>query len=228
MCQLDLCAYLKFKFWITTISTKTSAFICLIFQIFIPINVLIQMKTTIHMIALVGQIQFMVHSMAKIHHEINLLANHSRPQIRWNIKQGALERILQLIKFTHSKVCLNRLTTLMLSWGKNWAWTWAYQKQESKFGFKTVEQNLENKKQDQEMISQSWTDPVHRTISTELGWVTLTGYLICTARGLRTSLSPFYLQQKVTPILRQWWVRQDQVYIFKQEIWQRLNRDLKV
>ena len=204
MCQLDLCAYLKYKFWITTISNKTSTIICLKFKIFIPSNFVIQMKTTIHMIALVGQIQFMVHSMAKIHHEINLLANHSRPQIRWNIKQGALERILQPIKFTHSKVCLNRLTTLMLSWGKNSAWTWVYQKPESKFGFKTVEQNLENKKQDLEMINQSWTDLVHRTISTEPGWVLLTEYLIWTARGPRTSLSTFYLQQKVRTILRQW------------------------
>ena len=129
------------------------------------------MKTTIHMIVSVDQIRFTVHSMAKILPEINQLVNRSRPRIRWNIKQDDLERISQLIKFTHSKVCSNRLTTLMLSWGRNWVWIWAYQKPESKFGSKIAEQNLENKKRDLEMINQSWTDPVHKTISTELGWV---------------------------------------------------------
>ena len=129
------------------------------------------MKTTIHMIGSVDQIRFTEHSMAKILPEINQLVNRSRPRIRWNIKRDDLERISQLIRSTPSKVCSNRLTTLMLSCGRNWVWIWAYQKLESRCGFKIEEQNLENKKRDLEMINQSWTDPVLKTISTELGWV---------------------------------------------------------
>ena len=150
------------------------------------------MKTTIHMIASEDQIRFTEQLMAKILPEINQLVNLNRPQIRWNIKRDDLERISQLIKFTHSKVCSNRLTTLMLSWGRNWVWIWAYRKPESKFGSKIAEQNLENKKPDLEMTNQSWTDPVHKTISTELGWVVFWYQY------------PARLNKKVTPIFRQW------------------------
>ena len=126
---------------------------------------------TIHMTALVDQIRFMVHSMAKILLETSQLVNRSHPLIRWNIKQDDLERILQLIKFTHSKVCSNRLTILMLLWGRNWVWIWAYRKPEFKCGFKIEEQNLENKKPDPEMINQSWTDRAPKIILIGLGWV---------------------------------------------------------
>ena len=130
---------------------------------------LIQMKMTIQMTASADQVQFMAHSMAKIRPVTNRPANHNRPLIPLNIKRDDLERILQLIKFMHWKVYSNRHIILMLSCAKNWAWIWAYQKPEFRYGFKIEEQNLENKKQDQEMINQYWIDLVHKITSTERG-----------------------------------------------------------